>query len=60
MRSEAKKRHYRVAQREIEQSPNKGVFIANEKKQTYILFAIGIFLFTFVQGFILGYFVSRD
>ncbi|NLM12570.1 MAG: hypothetical protein GX209_02330 [Epulopiscium sp.] len=60
MRSESKKRHYRVAQKEIEQSPSRGIFIANDKKQTYILFAIGIFIFTFIQGFILGYFVSRD
>lgn len=60
MRSETKKRHYRVAQKEVAQSPSKGVFIENDKKQQYILFAVGMFIFTFVQGFIIGYFVSRD
>lgn len=60
MRSESKKRHYRVAQKQVEQAPSKGVFIANEKKNQYILFAIGMFLIIFIKGFIIGYLVARD
>ncbi|NLK21427.1 MAG: hypothetical protein GX308_04970 [Epulopiscium sp.] len=60
MYTKAKKRHYRVAQKEVEQSPAKGIFIENNKKQQYILFAVGMFVFTFIQGFIVGYLVSRD
>lgn len=60
MYSESKKRHYRVAQKEVAQAPSKGIFIAKDKKQQYLLFAVGMFLFIFIQGFVIGYFTSRD
>ncbi|WP_058485637.1 hypothetical protein [Defluviitalea phaphyphila] len=59
MAAKTKKRHYRVAQKEVS-SPNKGIWIENDKKNQYILLAIGLFIFTFIKGFIIGYFVSRD
>lgn len=60
MNNKNKNRHYRVAQKEVEQSPSKGIFIENDKKQQYIIFAVVMFVFTFIQGLIIGYFASRD
>ncbi|NLJ88308.1 MAG: hypothetical protein GX327_05930 [Epulopiscium sp.] len=60
MNLKTKQRHYRVAQKEIEQAPNKGVFIENDKKQLYTIFAGVILVFTFIQGLVIGYFIGRD
>ncbi|HOQ16556.1 MAG TPA: hypothetical protein PLL17_08015 [Defluviitaleaceae bacterium] len=60
MNARTQQRHYRVAQKEIEHAPNKGIFIENDKKQLYAIIAGVILVLTFIQGLIIGLFISRD
>lgn len=59
MQNENPRRHYRVAQKEIEEASETTMFHAG-KKQKYMMFAVGMLLVTFIQGVIIGFLVSRN
>ncbi len=52
------RRHYRVAQREAEQSPSKGTFVPNEKRNTLLAIGLVVLFMTYVSGVMFGYFIS--
>lgn len=53
-------KHYRAVQREVEQSPSKGIFIPNKQKNKVILISVGILILAFLKGFLFGYISSRN
>ena len=55
----AKRRHYRVAQRETQQKPARGIFIPNKKKAKIAVIAALILIGAFIDGIIVGCMVSK-
>ncbi|MCL2873635.1 MAG: hypothetical protein FWE29_01735 [Defluviitaleaceae bacterium] len=55
----AKRRHYRVAQRESQQNPARGIFIPNKKKKKIFSVAALFLVGAFIDGIILGCLISK-
>lgn len=53
-------KHYRAVQREVEQSPSKGIFIPNKQKNKVMLIGVGILVLAFLKGFLFGYILTRN
>ena len=51
-------RHYRVAEKQVQQNPYKGTFIPNGDKTKLGIFAAGVLLF--VLGLLIGAVANRD
>ncbi|MFV0503672.1 MAG: hypothetical protein ACK5LT_06875 [Lachnospirales bacterium] len=55
-------RHYRVAQKEIQEDPKykNGIFIEKDEAKKILLFSSLIVLLVFIKGLIIGSFLKRD
>ncbi len=53
------RKHYRAAQREIEQSENKGLLIPEDKKLLVLLGIVTVILGAFVKGLFFGYLAGK-
>ncbi len=49
------RRHYRVAEKEVSQSPSKGTFVTHSNKNKMIFAIAGLFVMLFLKGFLFGY-----
>lgn len=47
-------RHYRVAEKQVQQNPYKGTFIPNKDKARLGIFAAGIGALLFILGLLIG------
>lgn len=54
------RKHYRVAKKEAETAPNKGIFISNEHKKKGLIILSVFIAVVFVKGFLFGYIAGRD
>lgn len=54
------RRHYRVAQKEVEQAPQKGTFVKNEDKHKLCICALLFVMIVFIKGFVIGYLLGRQ
>lgn len=53
------KKHYRAVKKQIETSPQKGIFIPKKKKNTLICVGVGILIVTFLKGLLFGYILGK-
>lgn len=54
------KKHYRTARKKVEQAPSKGTFVQNKDKKKYLAIAVGIMIFVFLKGLLLGFLAGRQ
>lgn len=55
----AKRRHYRVAGRQSQQNPARGIFIPNKRKKRIFSVAALFLVGAFIDGIILGCLISK-
>ena len=55
----ARRRHYRVAQREAQHKPARGIFISNKKKSKVAVIASVILAAAFIKGILIGCLITK-
>lgn len=55
-----RRRHYRVAEREAEQNPSRGIFVPNKKRPKFMVIAAIALAVAFINGLITGLLISKN